>query len=311
MGTLAWRKHVPALDVCAGAVAARAVKSLALLLMALTLGACSESGEKSTPSTAPAPPPTTTAPEPGETASAPPPTTAPSSPPTTTPSSPKSPPPPTPSKGPDMGGGTTAVPTAGLPVFPWPPPRYSAFSRIAREWVASSTEPTLASVASRLEIAFDTAGYGERSYYWIPGGFALVSRLERIQPDATPVEPPARWAVETPMVRGRFIDHVRALFNAPPGFYRVIVFAATDQDFAASAKEPTSNEARNWISAGSLRLSETVGARAYTEQHYTTALIYEFERRADQTEARVKAPSNSPGRVHLEKAGLWQALSHP
>jgi hypothetical protein len=198
-----------------------------------------------------------------------------------------------------------------LPVFPWPPPRYSAFSRIAREWMAPGEPATLASAASRLERAFDAAGYGERSYYWIPGGFALVSRLERILADATPVESPARWAVETPMVRGRFIDHVRALFNAPPGFYRVIVFTITDQDFAAGAREPTSKEARNWIAFGSLRLSEDVGALAYSEKHYTTALIYEFERRADQPEARVKAPSDSPGRVHLEKAGLWQALSHP
>jgi hypothetical protein len=200
---------------------------------------------------------------------------------------------------------------ADLPAFPWPPPRYSAFSAIAREWVAPGAQATLASAASRLEDAFDAAGYGERSYYWISGGFALVSRIEQIRSDATPFEPPARWAVETPTVREGFIDHIRALFNAPPGFYRVIVFTVTDQNFAGSERSPTSNEARNWISAGSMRLPETVGARLYSARHYTTALIYEFERRADQPEARVRAPSSSPGRVHLEKAGLWRALARP
>ncbi|MQA29418.1 MAG: hypothetical protein GEU82_06200 [Luteitalea sp.] len=198
-----------------------------------------------------------------------------------------------------------------MPTFPWPPPRYSAFSTIAREWVAPGGNATLASAASRLEGAFDAAGYGERSYYWIPGGFALVSRIEQIRSDATPVEPPARWAVETPKVSEGFIDHIRALFNAPPGFYRAIVFTATDQDFAAGDRAPTSNEARNWISSGSLRLPETVGLRPYSERHYTTALIYEFERRADQSEARARVPSDSLGRVHLERAGLWEALAHP
>src|SRR5687767_820556 len=68
-------------------------------------------------------------------------------------------------------------PPSALPAFPWPPPRYSAFATVMREWVAAATQPTLASAAARLERAFDAAGYGERSYYWVPGGFALVSRL--------------------------------------------------------------------------------------------------------------------------------------
>jgi hypothetical protein len=38
-------------------------------------------------------------------------------------------------------------------------------------------------------------------------------------------------------------------------------------------------------------------------------LIYEFERRSDQTEAQMRTPSDMPGRVHLEKTGLWQALA--
>jgi len=200
-----------------------------------------------------------------------------------------------------------AGPPPGFPSFPWPPPRYSAFSQIAREWVAPTTPVTLASVASRLDTAFDAAGYGERSYYWIPGGFAVVSRIEQIQPDATPAALPARWAAQPARVRAGFLDHIRALFNAPPGYYRVIVFTVTDQSYAAGERPPTSGEAQSWLSAGSLRLPDVVGAAPYSDRHYTMALIYEFERRADQ-EARMKAPSDSPGRVHLEKAGLWQAL---
>jgi hypothetical protein len=200
-------------------------------------------------------------------------------------------------------------PPSGVRAFPWPPPKYSEFSTIPREWVAPDAVTTLASVAVRLERAFEAAGYGERSYYWIPDGFALVSRIERIQSDATPIDPPGRWAVETPSrVSEGFIDHIRALFNAPPGFYRVIVFAVTDQIFSAGERQPTSDEARGWLSAGSVRLPESIGRQAYSDGHYTTALIYEFERPAGSADARLMVPSDVQGRDHLERAGLLRTL---
>lgn len=216
-------------------------------------------------------------------------------------------PPPTMAKPPPAanGGGSAAV----IPSFPWPPPRYSAFSAIAREWVAPEAQATLGSAALRLERAFDAAGYAERSYYRIPGGFALASRIEQIRGDATPVAPPERWVVATPPLREGLIDLVRALFNAPPGYYRVIVFTVTDQDFAASGPPPSSAEARRWMSGGAVRLPAEIGAQPYSERHYASALIYEFERRGDRAEADVLLPGNSPGRVHLERAGLWQALA--
>jgi len=205
--------------------------------------------------------------------------------------------------------GTDPRPAESLPSFPWPPPRYSAFSAISRDWVAPGAQPTLGLAARRLEEAFDTSGYGERSYYQVPGGFALVSRIEQMHPDATPFPSPERWAVETPRLRNGFIDYIRALFNAAPGFYRLIVFAVTDHDFSAADRAPTSEEARGWVTAGALRLPSSIGQLPYTPQHYTTALIYEFERGADQSDVRVRTPGGSPGRTHLERTGLWQSLS--
>lgn len=202
-----------------------------------------------------------------------------------------------------------AAPAASLPNFPWPPPRYSAFSTIANAWVAQGAAPVLGEVARRLEQAFDSAGYGERTYYRIPGGFALVSRIEHIRADASPMPDPERWVVDTPRVRAGFIDHIRALFNAPPGFYRVIVFVVTDQDFVAAEQAPTATEAREWLTGGGLRLPAGIALQPYGARHYTTALIYEFERRSNQAQASVRDPSPAPGRTHLDRAGLWQALA--
>ncbi|MFC5771913.1 hypothetical protein [Thauera sinica] len=255
------------------------------------------------PAPAPAEPPATVGPKPPAAALPEPPAMAPE------PESPSPPPPPPPAAARPPAAANGHPPAAAIPSFPWPPPRYSAFSTIAREWVAPAAGATLGSAAARIEQAFDAAGYVERSYYRIPGGFALVSRVEHIRADATPFAPPQRWTVDAPPLREGLIDIIRALFNAPPGFYRVIAFAVTDQDFAAREQAPTSEEARRWVSGGVLRLPAEIGALPYSERHYTSALIYEFERRADRAEASVRLPSDSPGRTHLERAGLWQALA--
>jgi hypothetical protein len=91
----------------------------------------------------------------------------------------------------------------------------------------------------------------------------------------------------------------------------VIVFVVTDQVFSAAERKPTPAEANEWLSGGALRLPPQVRVRPYTPEHYTAALIYEFERRRSDEQATVKNPSDFPGRTHLERAGLWRALESP
>ncbi|WP_449193051.1 hypothetical protein [Thauera sp.] len=196
-----------------------------------------------------------------------------------------------------------------LPAFPWPPPRYSAFALLERAWLAPQEPATLGRAAQHLEDAFDLAGYVERSYYRVPGGFALASRAEKIHPDASPFAPPARWSADSAGAGRSFLDRITALFNAPPGRYRVIVFVVTDQDFAATPQPPSEAVAREWVGGGGLRLPPSIAAQAYSAEHYASALIYEFARRDEREAGQVRAPSDVPGRVHLEKGGLWQALA--
>ena len=152
---------------------------------------------------------------------------------------------------------------SGIPKFPWPPPRYSAFATIPRPLMAPAAQTTLQSVSTRLERALDAAGYSERSFYWIPGGFALVSRIEQIRADASPMGAPERWSVTMHRpVRQGLAAIIKALFDAPPGHYRVIVFVVTDQPFAATNQKPSSQEAADWLSAGVLRLPSQIGRSA-------------------------------------------------
>lgn len=218
------------------------------------------------------------------------------------------PPPPAPALPPPSANGASRPVESALPDFPWPPPRYSAFEVLARDWLAPEPDARLGAAAQRLEAAFDAAGYVERSYYRVPGGFALASRAEQIHADASPYPAPERWSVDPEGAGKGFAARLRALFNAPPGHYRVIVFVVTDRDFAAAPRPAPEAEARAWVSGGGLRLPPAIAAQPFTPTHYASALIYEFERRSEREPAGVRVPSAAPGRVHLEKGGLWQAL---
>ncbi|MGH8615998.1 MAG: hypothetical protein ACREYF_29300 [Gammaproteobacteria bacterium] len=208
-------------------------------------------------------------------------------------------------------GGEETVSDRGIPEFPWPPPRASAFAKIPNELIAGGAkEPLLGDIASRLEQAFDAAGYAERSYHSVPNGFALVSRIEQIRADGTPKEEPGRWSVLS--LRPKVVslrDYIEALFKAPRGRYRVIVFIVTDLALTQEKKEPTRTEAMEWLSSGALSLPRAIAARAYSSAYYTTALIYEFERGADgEGAAFLKIPSELQGKRHLERAGIWSKL---
>jgi hypothetical protein len=214
---------------------------------------------------------------------------------------------------PKIKGGDPTKAAPGLPELPWPPPKYSAFAQIPRELlVDAASGKTLQDVAHRLESAFEASGYVERSYYSVPGGFALVSRLEQMNADGTPKNLPDRWSVKTPPLRRINLgDYLQALFTARSGYYRVIVFVVTDQTFAAGARSPTGDEVTKWVSAGGVRLPASIGQKPYGENFATSALIYEFARGPEDAVFSQKMPSDFPGKTHLEKAKLWQSFQSP
>ena len=196
-----------------------------------------------------------------------------------------------------------------IPRF-WPPPKASAQVNLRRELiVVREDETTLKEVAQKLEQAFDSAGYVERSYYWVPQGFALISRLEQIRRDGTPKEESERWSVKAPTRKIFSLkDHVKALFGAQQGYYRIIAFVVTPEVVVTSGASPGAQEAKLWAGSGADRLPAEIGSLYYSDKYQTTALIYEFERKSGDEDAIVKLPSEIGAKTHLERAKLWQAL---
>ena len=192
--------------------------------------------------------------------------------------------------------------------FPWPPPTPTTQAVLDRTLLARNAA-TLGDVAERLTTALAGLGYSERSFYRAPGGFALATRLEQIEFNGTPKAEPLRWSAGLPpreiFSLGGFID---ALFSAPEGHYRVIVFVVNDQPFSATGAAVSQSEALAWLQGGLNRLPESIATVPLKNAHTGTALIYQF-RKVGQTRAAVANPDGAePAMRHLERSGILTAL---
>ncbi|CAK8713706.1 hypothetical protein KKHLCK_02760 [Candidatus Electrothrix laxa] len=204
----------------------------------------------------------------------------------------------------------TYSPAHNIPQFPWPPPHPSAYSVIPSRLLPNLTNQNhLKDVAKKLEAAFDQAGYSQKKYYQVSDGFALISQLEQFDPDGTPRTPPDRWAADfRPPKIFSLSSYLKALFTANPGRYRIIAFIVTSQPFKESKETVTREEAMSWLDDGMIVLPESIGKQPYTEKHYCTAFIYEFEQPGKEKEPFFRPLSNLTGKDHLEKSKLWAAL---
>jgi hypothetical protein len=196
------------------------------------------------------------------------------------------------------------------PRFPWPPPLASAETMIPRNWLSTREAPQLALVAHRLELALNEAKYRRWSYSSVPNGFALVSQMEQINSDGTPSPEPARWSTGLPSVANMtLLEFIKALANAQPGYYRVIVFIITNQPWSRTGEKPTRGETERWLAQGFNWLPPSIGELTYGPDYRTTALVYEFKKVSKDTDAALLNPSSISADDHLKKAGGSSTLN--
>lgn len=197
-----------------------------------------------------------------------------------------------------------------MPAFPWPPPPASAETIIAQNWLPSGPEARLAEVADTLERALIAAKYRKYAYLSVPNGFALVSEMEQIGSDGTPSPEPARWSADLPPIDNMtLVEFIKALVNAQPGYYRVIVFIVTDQPRSRNGEATTGKQAETWLREGFDRLSPAIGELPYGSRYRTTALVYEFKKISNDTSAVFLEESPTHADKHLERSGISGPLS--
>lgn len=199
-----------------------------------------------------------------------------------------------------------------MPAFEWPPPKASEEYVLPRSVFGDGSRPQVFSDIDRILVAaLNAGGYAARSYYSVPNGFALATRIEQINEDGTPKTPPARFALEPePVSIWQPREYFRALLKGVPGYYRVIVFILTDTPFQASGERPTEAQATGWVSSGVNVLPRAIGDLPFTRDVNCTALVYEFTRKpgADSDATQFDVPGRLDAMTHLVKSGIWRGF---
>jgi hypothetical protein len=206
----------------------------------------------------------------------------------------------------------TATANGGeAPQFPWPPPTPTSFQTLPAGLVTAGEGDSLGRVFDRLKLALSRIEGGFWSVYAIGSdGFAIVTKIEAIEADGRPKPLPDRWQTPSDRLPRRITgigDYLRALFTAKPGRYRFLVLAVTGKSISGSETALTSAEAMRLLRSGTDDLPASLRAVTLGPSGRCVALIYEFERASEVSEARFLEASPVSVATHLIRAGLWEA----
>jgi len=201
--------------------------------------------------------------------------------------------------------------TYSLPKFPWPPPKASAIEVLPSK--AFSKCKNYFDVDEVIDIALTNNGYYDKSYYALKPidsiiGYAIATRLEQINKDASSKKVPNRWKTKVEMNDFEFSEYLSSIFFTQTGYFRVIVFIITDKPIKQTKKTVKREIALSWVSDGVHLLPSSIRNRPFTEKHSVTALIYEYELTENSNKATLHRPSEHTGREHLIKSNLWKAF---
>lgn len=200
----------------------------------------------------------------------------------------------------------TSATFAGLPAFPLPPPRWSAYKALEPALLGASGS-TLGSVHQRLSNALDALGYDEQALFGVPGGFALATGLERIDAaTGTAFPPPARWT-RNRLPPTSLRDYLEALFLEKPGYFRLFVFVITPMvNLGEPVRDLTEEDAMNLLYSSGRMLPDEIGALPFAGRH-CHVLVYSFEKRGARAATLLRPDPLGIAR-HITAAGILARL---
>lgn len=201
------------------------------------------------------------------------------------------------------------APDIHLPYFPWPPPQL--FQRQTLNEQLYPANRSLGEVNTRLRQALQANGYEQRSYFQVPGGFALVTQLEQFRSDGSPKAGANRWKDYPVQENFEGVwDYLKSLVMSSPGNFRLFVFVVTDQPYGQSSKRVGKQEAVGWLSSGLNRLPQKIAEMPLNQQHYLDVLVYEFEAQQSTKICTQKWPAILNAQTHLQKTGIARSLGY-
>lgn len=192
-----------------------------------------------------------------------------------------------------------------MPRFPFPPP--SCYSRFEIPSTVFNNMKLLGDVDNKLRSALDNKGYTQRSYFYVPNGFALVTQLEQYNAkDATIRNDGTRW-LDYPKQEGfsGIMSYISSFIMPNKGYFRLFVFIVTNEPFGGSKQKVSKSEASAWLNQGFNKLPNAIKNAPYTEGYAVTVLVYEFEVPESNRKAKQVCPTPLfDAQTHLKQAGI-------
>ena len=197
---------------------------------------------------------------------------------------------------------------SGIPPFPLPYPKPSTTHLFPKK-VFEGCE-SVSQIIGKLIVALSKSGYGTYSYYYIPNGIAIVTQLEHINKDGSSKRDSERW-ITGDYRRSIFSlsDYIKALFFAAPGYYRSIIFVVSDEILRPGTDPPTRESMNKLLSEGALKIPKEILEKKINDEYDLIALIYEFKKLENSSEADIVIPSLNQGKTHMVKANIWKNLN--
>jgi hypothetical protein len=190
-------------------------------------------------------------------------------------------------------------------LFPWPPPTPSTRRSFSPDVIEGAARVRkVGDVASRLEQIMRSAAFDAFGYYRVPGGFALITRIESLDGESgAPLAGAARWGARATYA-GLSLSSIFATTRAS-GFYRVFVFLLTDDPPMTQAVDSAQAFAiaQTWAIEGRPSLPAEIKVLPIGQNHVLVVMVYEFEK-VDGGETKHFRPSRWPLDQHLSTLGV-------
>lgn len=201
-----------------------------------------------------------------------------------------------------------------IPEFPWPPPTPSDLVKLPDDFLEQAD--SLGGINWLITNSLDQSGYRFRpqKYFYTPNGFALVTELEQVDCEATPLAGDDRWNVNPSEFEKNFtlLDYLRSLVFKEEALFRVFAFVVTDDLNPVKSIEPTIEETEGWFIAGSAMLPNTLAKIPLNEHHYCQVYVYEFSKTAGQIQAEMVRKGRQScwrsGETHLKNTKILDHL---
>lgn len=174
-------------------------------------------------------------------------------------------------------------------LFSFPPPKVISYSLVNNsDLLNKDGQTTFSQVSGKLAAGLKKAGYDtddKYAYFWNEKDeFAIVTAMERINPDGTPIVGDGRWDSSTQLPRAHtWSEYIKYLMSGKKIYYRVFAFIVTAKRAGHSFNKGSSPDFRmasEWKKKGDSALGEgestAIGDVIFTEKYKCYALLYLF-----------------------------------